>query len=94
MLEQLLYEGNTPIAALKSQSHPATCIDCEVNVFDEQVCRCCGCTNDVACIHNEYETCHWVADDLCSACIGVEDAPDLPFPFDITSPASGAQNQS
>ena len=31
-------------------------------------CRECGCTEDNACIVNSVP-CHWVADDLCSACV-------------------------
>jgi len=33
-------------------------------VFDEQVCRVCGCTRDNPCEGG----CFWVEDDLCSAC--------------------------
>ena len=32
------------------------------NVFDERVCRGCGCTDDQAC----FPTCWWVEEDLCS----------------------------
>lgn len=35
-----------------------------------QKCRLCGCTNDncSGCIHRTGEPCHWVDEDLCSAC--------------------------
>lgn len=33
-------------------------------------CRKCGCTDDNACIHlKTNEDCHWVENDLCSACL-------------------------
>ena len=31
-------------------------------------CRVCGCTNAKACIDNDGVPCHWVSEDLCSAC--------------------------
>lgn len=37
----------------------------EVGDPDPQVCRLCGCTDDHACTGG----CHWVTDDLCSACL-------------------------
>lgn len=33
----------------------------------ERACRVCGCTQDAACLTNGV-ACHWVDDDLCSAC--------------------------
>lgn len=38
------------------------------NCKDVQMCRICGCTEEHGC----EEGCHWVADDLCSACIPEE----------------------
>jgi hypothetical protein len=37
----------------------------------EQKCRVCGCTDDdcLQCVMKTGEPCHWVADDLCSACV-------------------------
>jgi hypothetical protein len=37
-----------------------------------RVCRVCGCTDDDCrqCIEKTGEPCHWVEDDLCSACAG------------------------
>lgn len=33
-------------------------------------CRCCGCTDDdcSVCLERTGQPCHWVEDDLCSAC--------------------------
>lgn len=31
-------------------------------------CRVCGCTDDKACVAKGRSRCHWIADDLCSAC--------------------------
>lgn len=39
----------------------------------EQKCRVCGCTEDHACWDpRQQENCHWVAPDLCSACVPVD----------------------
>ena len=42
----------------------------------ERYCRVCGCTeNDCeGCVHRTGNPCHWVEDDLCSACVGVVNA--------------------
>ena len=39
-------------------------------LFDEPTCRVCGCTDDDCydCYERTGETCHWVEEDLCSAC--------------------------
>lgn len=39
-------------------------------VFDERKCRVCGCTDDDCrqCIEKTGGPCHWVEEDLCSAC--------------------------
>jgi hypothetical protein len=35
-------------------------------------CRICGCTDDncLGCIAKTGSPCHWIEDDLCSACAG------------------------
>lgn len=45
--------------------------------LEEQVreCRVCGCTDDKAC-HTPDGPCHWVAADLCSACLALAQAAD------------------
>ena len=41
---------------------------------DERVCRVCGCTEYNACVDDNGENpCHWVEDDLCSACVPIAD---------------------
>ncbi len=35
----------------------------------ERKCRVCGCTKDKACMTKD-GPCHWVEEDLCSACKG------------------------
>jgi hypothetical protein len=37
---------------------------------DTRTCRICGCTDDgcIQCIEKTGEPCHWVEEDLCSAC--------------------------
>jgi ParB/RepB/Spo0J family partition protein len=42
---------------------------------DIRRCRVCGCTDDDCsqCIEKTGEPCHWVEDDLCSACVDEED---------------------
>jgi len=39
-----------------------------------RTCRVCGCTdtNCSQCFNKTGELCHWVEDDLCSACVGEE----------------------
>ncbi len=37
-------------------------------------CRVCGCTDDHACMTNE-GPCHWVEEDLCSACAELGEYP-------------------
>lgn len=38
-------------------------------LFDEQICRVCGCTWNNACA----DGCYWVEEDLCSECVDKED---------------------
>jgi hypothetical protein len=38
-------------------------------------CRLCGCTDDRACVGADGNPCHWVWDDLCSACAELLDDP-------------------
>lgn len=39
-----------------------------------RTCRECGCTDEncTRCVWKTGEPCHWVGDDLCSACVAVE----------------------
>ena len=41
-----------------------------MSVFDVAKCRVCGCTDDDCseCIERTGKPCHWVEEDLCSAC--------------------------
>lgn len=41
------------------------------DISAERTCRICGCTNEDCrlCIQKTGEPCHWVAADLCSACL-------------------------
>lgn len=44
----------------------------EMEFLDEpRACRICGCTEEDCrqCIEKTGEPCHWVAEDLCSACV-------------------------
>ena len=45
--------------------------------FDVNRCRVCGCTDDdcSGCFMRTGEPCHWVEDDLCSACAGRGEGP-------------------
>lgn len=38
--------------------------------LDLRECRKCGCTQHLGCEVSGARRCHWVADDLCSACAG------------------------
>lgn len=50
-------------------------------------CRVCGCTDERACVGADGRPCHWVAADLCSAC--VEQAIEAPVPAGYVERASG-----
>ena len=41
-------------------------------IKDVRRCRVCGCTDEDCrgCIEKTGEPCHWVEEDLCSACVG------------------------
>jgi hypothetical protein len=42
-----------------------------MNFFEE--CRFCGCTNENACVNTlTGQTCYWVAEGICSACVPPE----------------------
>jgi ParB/RepB/Spo0J family partition protein len=43
-----------------------------------RTCRVCGCTDDDCsqCIEKTGERCHWVEEDLCSACAGTDDGAE------------------
>jgi hypothetical protein len=45
----------------------------------ERKCRQCGCTDDNCeqCIEKTGEPCHWVQEDLCSACAGDKEGGDV-----------------
>jgi hypothetical protein len=45
--------------------------DCDIATEKPRRCRICGCTdNDCSqCIEKTGEPCHWVEQDLCSACV-------------------------
>ena len=46
VLEQMVQEGDAPLAALKSHGYTVTSCDSGVEVYDQQVCRICGWTED------------------------------------------------
>lgn len=51
-----------------------SCYDCKETwvVEDVRRCRVCGCTEEdcSGCIERTGQPCHWIEDDLCSACEG------------------------
>lgn len=40
----------------------------------DPACRVCGCTQECPCVSAGHVSCYWVAPDLCSACVGKEEA--------------------
>ncbi len=44
--------------------------------FNERKCRVCGCTQEKACLDEGRVPCHWIAEDLCSSCVGKEGDTD------------------
>lgn len=51
----------------------------------EMVCRVCGCTQYNAC-QDRYGACHWIEEDLCSACAAPEDGGRL-----VAAPTEGTE---
>jgi hypothetical protein len=39
-----------------------------VGWVENWTCERCGCTNDVGCVRDDGQTCHWAAANLCSFC--------------------------
>lgn len=85
VFRQLLTQDVTIAIASKEEPHQLIADLCEVN---QRSCRLCGCTDDncLQCIIKTGHPCHWVADDLCSACADVADATN-----ELTVIASGAK---
>lgn len=56
----------------------------------ERVCRVCGCTDDncIQCVRKTGRPCHWVEEDLCSACAPAEADLVTPSPL-VVAPADG-----
>jgi hypothetical protein len=61
-----------------THTHPRRRTRNSVSLANSQQCRVCGCTDrDCAqCIQKTGRPCHWVAPDLCSACVDVTDTAD------------------
>lgn len=55
------------------------------NIPDEtlRTCRSCGCSESNACV-TEGTPCHWIEEDLCSACMGALPISDSGPGYDIT----------
>ena len=70
----------------------------DASTIDERACRMCGCTQDDCrvCIERTGEPCHWVEQDLCSACkeradlVGV-DGSALPKPAPSAVPPAAEE---
>ncbi|WP_417365961.1 hypothetical protein [Flavobacterium beibuense] len=61
-----------------SKSLSVTVLDAEDFVTEAEIvtsCRVCGCTdkNCTGCIERTGDSCYWVENDLCSACVNFED---------------------
>jgi hypothetical protein len=41
-------------------------------LWDWPGCRVCGCTERTPCIGQDEQPCHWVEEDLCSRCAGLQ----------------------
>jgi hypothetical protein len=53
----------------------------------KKICRKCGCTYYNACVHRTTGlTCHWVKDDLCSACVDTKTRRQFRMPHKPKSP--------
>lgn len=80
-------DGEGIIAATLTPDPPATGTNdaAEGENVSVRACRVCGCTDDDCrqCIEQTGQPCHWVADDLCSACADHGPYPD----WDSGSPA-------
>ena len=57
-----------------------------------QTCRVCGCTHVTPCVHKmSGDTCWWVEDDLCSACVGKEKPAVKPAKAKKAAPKTAAK---
>ncbi|HUV53024.1 MAG TPA: hypothetical protein VMW64_08125 [Dehalococcoidia bacterium] len=68
IIEEAKPDGSLPDGWVERKYEEGSCFVCSDSVCQEQpMCRVCGCTNEHACETDE-GPCHWVEDDLCSAC--------------------------
>lgn len=71
IIESAADDGSLPLEWVVKEFQEGSkflCPDC----VDEPICRVCGCTEHNACYSELLERCHWVEEDLCSACVGKE----------------------
>jgi len=63
-------DGSLPDGWVEKEIQEGSFFVCsEVFCQQEPFCRVCGCTDEHAC-ETDDGPCHWVEDDLCSACVG------------------------
>ena len=67
---KLLTTGRVYLSVWSGETQPPVCLTVD-NPVAVRTCRVCGCTdaNCQQCIEKTGEPCHWVAEDLCSACV-------------------------
>ncbi|MEN6607793.1 MAG: hypothetical protein ABFD60_11155 [Bryobacteraceae bacterium] len=59
----------------KSPAPGCACLTPAPEAPPARFCRVCGCTEDEPCVNLEGQGCHWVAEDLCSACSSSSSSP-------------------
>lgn len=71
---------DSEVMSLSWAYHNCTCCDDDLfpkdfdDGFDEEIedrkCKYCGCTDEDCrqCIERTGQACHWISDDVCSAC--------------------------
>jgi len=69
-------DGSLPDGWIERKYTEGSCFICPVGCQEVQMCRVCGCTFEHAC-ETEDGPCHWVEEDLCSACVG-RDVNEMP----------------
>ncbi len=60
-------DGSLPDGWIERKYEEGSCFLCAAGCQELQMCRVCGCTFEHSC-ETDTGPCHWVEEDLCSAC--------------------------
>lgn len=63
-----IQRGAVPPAPDRTAEPGCACLTPAPPAPPARMCRVCGCTDDHACVNIDGDRCHWVEEELCSAC--------------------------